>query len=80
VNFINFSSDVQLLEHLMKLKDCICWLAVFCPLLFISPALGSKDRSAFIDFGLTSEHFQEGQTPQGWRLRKGLFGVEEGGG
>lgn len=45
--------------------------------LILCSILWAEDRSAFIDMGLSSKYYEEGQIPRGWRLRK-RFGYPKG--
>jgi hypothetical protein len=39
----------------------------------------AENHRTFIDMGLSSKYYEEGQVPREWRLRKRIFGLTEGG-
>jgi hypothetical protein len=53
-----------------------CFLA-FC-LLPVWAASGGDNSGSIIDLGLSARHYREDQIPQGWRLRRSLFGARSG--
>jgi len=53
-----------------------CLLA-FC-LLPVWFAAGGEDKGSVIDLGLSARHYRAGQVPQGWDLRRSLFGAPTG--
>jgi hypothetical protein len=58
------------------------WIYVLFLLLWMwggSLVSWAQDRRAFIDTGLSSEFYDEGQVPREWRLRKRLFGPTKSG-
>ncbi len=58
------------------------WIYILFLLLWMwggSSLSWAKNHRTFIDMGLSSKYYEEGQVPREWRLRKRIFGLTEGG-